>query len=133
MAGIEARSPKPLGIVTITFVEVAAVPSAASASRPPNLCYGLPLHRGRNAVELTIAAGDRVAGGSVYHLTDEVDEGPIAFQDWCFVHRGENAGDLWRRALAPIGAELLVKAAGHLSAYGFIPADDQEKLGREAR
>ncbi|OCP17364.1 MULTISPECIES: formyltransferase family protein [unclassified Ensifer] len=88
----------------------------------------LPLHRGRNAVDATMAAGDRIAGGSVYHLTDEMDGGPIAFQDWCFVREGETAADLWRRALAPIGVELLVKAADHLSAYGFIPADQQEQL-----
>jgi len=42
----------------------------------------LPLHRGRDAVCWTLRMGDKVAGGSVYWLTDVVDGGPIAAQGW---------------------------------------------------
>src|ERR1700722_3957415 len=63
----------------------------------------LPRHRGIAAVEWTILEGDPVAGGSVYHLAQGWDAGPIAAQDWCFVGKGETARDLWERALAPMG------------------------------
>ena len=86
----------------------------------------LPVHPGRHAVADAVAAGDRVTGGTVYHLTDAMDGGPIAFQDWCFIGRDEQSADLWRRALGPMGLELLLKATDHLEAYGFIPAEEQE-------
>lgn len=68
----------------------------------------LPLHRGRDAVKWTIRDGDRVAGGSVYWLTDVIDGGPIAAQDWCFVRPGDDASSLWRRELFPMGVRLLL-------------------------
>lgn len=68
----------------------------------------LPLHRGRDAVKWTIRDRDRIAGGSVYHLTDVVDGGPIAAQDWCFVRPGDTARTLWQRDLFPMGVRLLV-------------------------
>jgi methionyl-tRNA formyltransferase len=88
----------------------------------------LPLFRGRNAVEDALAAGQRVTGGTVYHLTPEMDGGPVAFQDWCFVETGDTASSLWRRALAPMGRELISRAAHHMDQHGFIPAEDQERL-----
>ncbi|WP_176526932.1 formyltransferase family protein [Rhizobium subbaraonis] len=118
--------PLDLLIAAHAFVYIPAKLRAAakwSIGYHPSL---LPLHRGRDAVNATIQAGDRVAGGSVYHLDDGYDTGPIAFQEWCFVHEGEAAEQLWRRALAPMGAELLVRAAHYLSAYDFLPAADQE-------
>jgi len=63
----------------------------------------LPRHRGIAAVEWTIASKDPIAGGSVYHLSDRMDEGAIAAQDWCFVYDDDDAKTLWRRALAPMG------------------------------
>ncbi|TRL32279.1 formyltransferase family protein [Rhizobium straminoryzae] len=88
----------------------------------------LPLYRGKTSVADAIAAGERITGGTVYHLTDEMDAGPVAFQDGCFIHNGEQAPDLWRQALAPMGLELLIRAADHLAAYGFIPAEEQAIL-----
>jgi methionyl-tRNA formyltransferase len=67
----------------------------------------LPRHRGRDAVRWTIHMGDPIGGGSVYWLTDSVDAGPIARQDWCHVHPGWDAHDLWRKRLFPLGVELL--------------------------
>ncbi len=69
----------------------------------------LPLHRGRDAVRWTIRDRDRVAGGTVYHLTSRVDGGPIAEQDWCLVRPGETAETLWRERLAPMGVALLTR------------------------
>lgn len=85
----------------------------------------LPLHRGRNAVEAAVEAGDKITGGTVFHLDEGFDTGPVVFQDWCFVGRDENARTLWRRALAPLGLDLLVRAASHLQDYGFVPAAEQ--------
>lgn len=69
----------------------------------------LPRHRGIAAVEWTVLEGDTIAGGSVYHLAAGWDAGPLAAQDWCFVVKGESARELWERALAPLGLELLKK------------------------
>ena len=86
----------------------------------------LPRHRGIAAVEWTIREGDPIAGGSVYHLADGWDAGPIAAQDWCFVGRGENARDLWERALAPMGLKLLTQVVQHARATGQLPAIQQD-------
>lgn len=70
----------------------------------------LPRHRGRDAVRWTIRMKDPVAGGSVYWLNETVDGGPIAAQDYCFVRPGDDASELWRRDLFPMGVRLLIKA-----------------------
>src|SRR5438046_7128379 len=67
----------------------------------------LPRHRGIAAVEWTIREGDPIAGGTVYHLADRMDAGAIAAQEWCFVKKDETARELWERALAPLGQNLL--------------------------
>lgn len=74
----------------------------------------LPLHRGRDAIRWTIRMGEKIAGGSVYWLTDTVDGGPIAAQDWCFVRPGDTAQDLWRRDLQPMGLRLLRRTIGDI-------------------
>ncbi len=86
----------------------------------------LPRHRGIAAVEWTIREGDAIAGGSVYHLADGWDAGAIAAQDWCFVAKGETARELWERALAPMGVELLTKVVRHAEEHGALPARPQD-------
>jgi glycine cleavage system regulatory protein/folate-dependent phosphoribosylglycinamide formyltransferase PurN len=87
----------------------------------------LPRHRGIAAVEWTILEGDPIAGGSVYHLADGWDAGAIAAQDWCFVVEGETARELWERALAPMGLELLTRVVRHARQYGELPARAQDE------
>lgn len=87
----------------------------------------LPRHRGIAAVEWTILEGDPIAGGSVYHLADGWDAGAIAAQDWCFVLKGENARQLWERALAPMGIALLAKVVHHARTEGVLPAFPQDQ------
>lgn len=86
----------------------------------------LPLHRGRDAVRWAVKMGDRITGGTVYWLTDNVDAGPIAAQDWCFIHPGDDAQSLWRRSLQPMGLRLfhqvLTDIAGGLLVK--IPQDE---------
>ena len=86
----------------------------------------LPRHRGIAAVEWTILEGDAIAGGSIYHLADGWDAGAIAAQDWCFVVRGEDARQLWERALAPMGLELLARVVRHVRDNDAVPATQQD-------
>ncbi len=87
----------------------------------------LPRHRGIAAVEWTILEGDSIAGGSVYHLADTMDAGAIAAQDWCFVVKGETARELWERALAPMGLDLLTRVVRHARQNGEVPAHAQDE------
>jgi len=87
----------------------------------------LPRHRGIAAVEWTILAGDPIAGGTVYHLADGWDAGPIAAQDWCFVGKGETARELWERALAPMGLRLLTQVVRHAIEHDRLPAQAQDQ------
>ncbi|NQW81502.1 MAG: formyl transferase [Polaromonas sp.] len=86
----------------------------------------LPRHRGIAAVEWTILEGDVIAGGSVYHLADGWDAGAIAAQDWCFVNKGETARELWERALAPMGIDLLRRVVQIARVQGSVPANPQD-------
>ena len=87
----------------------------------------LPRHRGIAAVEWTIREGDPIAGGSIYHLAERMDAGPIAAQDWCFVRKGETARELWERALAPLGLDLILKVLHEVRATGKLPARPQDE------
>lgn len=86
----------------------------------------LPLHRGRDAVRWTVRDGDRVTGGSVYHLTDAVDGGPLAAQDYVIVPPGSTASSLWRDHLFPLGLALFARVlsdieGGHVA---YVPQDE---------
>ena len=117
--------------VLLTIGSTAIVDAGARAkARLAALGYHpslLPRHRGSAAVEWTVKMGDAVAGGSIYHLEERLDAGAIAMQDWCHVRPGERAGDLWRRALAPMGLELTVRVLAHARAHGSVPAVRQDE------
>jgi len=87
----------------------------------------LPRHRGMAAVEWTVKEGDPVAGGTIYHLADKLDAGPIAAQDWIFVKNGESARELWERALAPLGLRLIMEVVRHARDEGELPATPQDE------
>jgi methionyl-tRNA formyltransferase len=87
----------------------------------------LPRHRGIATVEWTIQEGDPIAGGSIYHLAEQMDAGAIAAQDWCFVRKGETARELWERALAPMGLDLLVRVIREAKTTGKLPATPQDE------
>lgn len=86
----------------------------------------LPLHRGRDAVRWAVKMHDGITGGSVYWLSDNVDAGDLAAQDWCFIDPGEKPEDLWREKLFPMGVRLISKVLADL-ARGVIVAVPQEK------
>ncbi|MGQ7791257.1 formyltransferase family protein [Faunimonas sp. B44] len=107
-----------------TPAEVRAKARIAAVGYHPSL---LPRHRGIAAVEWTIKCGDPIAGGSVYHMSDEMDAGALAAQDWCFVYPGEDAGELWRRALAPMGLRLLTEVVDFVAEHGYCVARPQDE------
>lgn len=86
----------------------------------------LPRWRGIAAVEWTIEAKDPIAGGSVYHLTDEMDAGGIVLQDWCHVYPDDDAASLWRRELGPMGIRLLTEAVAMAARDGKVPSEEQD-------
>lgn len=88
----------------------------------------LPRHRGRDAVEWTIRMGDKVAGGSVYWLTDNVDGGPLAAQSWCWVRPGWDASKLWREELFPMGVRLLLKVLADLDRGVIVEETQPEEM-----
>jgi methionyl-tRNA formyltransferase len=103
--------------------EARAKASKAAIGYHPSL---LPRHRGIAAVEWTMKCRDPIAGGSVYHLSDGMDEGAIAAQEWCFVYPDDDAGSLWRRALAPMGLRLLMRVIGDVERRGYADAVEQD-------
>lgn len=88
----------------------------------------LPLHRGRDAVRWTIRMGDKVTGGTVYWLSKNVDAGPIAAQDWCFVPPGYDATRLWRELLQPMGVRLIAQTLEDLSAGTIVAVPQDEAI-----
>ena len=87
----------------------------------------LPRHRGIAAVEWTIREGDPIAGGTIYHLSERLDAGAIAAQDWVFVKKGETARELWERALAPLGLRLLAQVIDQAKTSGNLPSMPQDE------
>jgi methionyl-tRNA formyltransferase len=100
----------------------------------------LPRHRGRDAVRWTVHMGDPIAGGSVYWLTDNVDGGPIAAQDWCFVPRpyadrydmvsseDQLVSALWRQSLFPMGVRLLIQVLNDLQLGVMVEVPQEEEF-----
>lgn len=80
----------------------------------------LPAFKGRRAVQDALDAGEAITGGTVYWLTEAIDGGPAVvahgrrLQDQVEVLPNETAGELWRRALAPLGADLLLEAVASI-------------------
>lgn len=88
----------------------------------------LPRHRGRDAVRWTVHMGDPMAGGSVYWLTDRVDGGPIAAQEWCHVRPDWDASDLWREELFPMGVRLLGRVLSQLDSGVIVEVPQDEAV-----
>ena len=86
----------------------------------------LPLHRGRDAIRWTIRDGDKVTGGTVYHLSDRTDAGPIAAQEHLIVPRESTPESLWREHLAPLGVGLLLRVVADLKNGRWIQVPQDE-------
>ncbi|MFE5074272.1 formyltransferase family protein [Streptomyces halstedii] len=88
----------------------------------------LPLHRGRDAIRWAIRDGDKVTGGSVYHLTERTDGGPVAAQEHVLIPPDATAESLWREHLAPLGVRLLLRVVNDLANDVRIEVPQDEKL-----
>lgn len=86
----------------------------------------LPLHRGRDSVKWAIRMGERVTGGTVYRLSNRMDGGNILAQRHVFVRPGDTAEELWRRDLAPLGAELIRRVVLEISEKGHVEGEPQD-------
>lgn len=85
----------------------------------------LPLYRGRDAVRWQIKLRERVSGGTVYWLSDNMDAGDVAAQRHVFVGPKDTAESLWREKLYPLGLQLIAQVLGDLS-RGVIVAIPQD-------
>lgn len=85
----------------------------------------LPLHRGRDAVKWQARLGERVTGGTIYHLTDRVDGGPVALQRHLIVPAGIDYRQLWHDHLFPLGVDLIKEAAGYSDFGALLPTRPQ--------
>lgn len=86
----------------------------------------LPRHRGRDAVEWTIRMGDKIAGGTVYWLSEGADTGDIAAQEHCFVEPADDASTLWRRELFPLGLILIDRVLADLEGGKVVRVPQRE-------
>jgi methionyl-tRNA formyltransferase len=64
----------------------------------------------------------------VYWLTDSIDGGPIASQSHVLVHPDWDASDLWRKALFPLGVELLRKTLRDLENGVIVEVPQDEAM-----
>ena len=87
----------------------------------------LPRHRGRDAIRWALHMREPVTGGSVYWMDDGADTGPVVAQDWCHIRPGDDAMELWRRDLAPMGARLFTEVLTLLLAGGHCPGLAQDE------
>ncbi|UWQ92968.1 hypothetical protein K3727_09385 [Rhodobacteraceae bacterium M382] len=81
----------------------------------------LPNYKGRRAIRDALADGTRITGGTVYWMTDNIDAGPAVIVGGTRLRRpvqilpGESALSLWKRSLAPLGAEMITTAVRDIS------------------
>lgn len=88
----------------------------------------LPRHRGRDAVRWAVKMGDAVTGGTVFWLTDSVDAGPIAAQDWCFIRPDDTPSALWCRELFPMGLRLIENVLADVDAGRLVMVEQDEAV-----
>lgn len=88
----------------------------------------LPRHRGRDAIRWALRMHDAVTGGSVFWLDNNVDAGPIAAQEWCWIRPGDTAAELWRRDLMPLGLRLLQKVTADVQRGLLVRVPQDEAL-----
>ena len=87
----------------------------------------LPVHRGRDAIRWAIRMNERVTGGTVYRLSNRMDGGNIIDQRHIFIRPGDDARELWRRELAPLGVAMLTAAVARFAAAGFVNGAEQDE------
>ena len=92
----------------------------------------LPLYKGKNSIIDTVNSQDRVIGGSLYWLSDKMDGGDIAYQEFIPIdksaYNSPNAiKNLWINTLSPLGLTLFERAIIDLK-YGIIHRHPQKTI-----
>jgi methionyl-tRNA formyltransferase len=88
----------------------------------------LPLHRGRDAVQWTVRMGDKVSGGTVYKLSNQMDGGDILLQQHVLINpKTCTAESLWREELAPLGVRLISQAVAQIAEAGSVVGEKQDE------
>jgi methionyl-tRNA formyltransferase len=87
----------------------------------------LPRWRGAAPINRAIMAGDPETGVMVMRMEEGLDTGPIAMAERVPIDPDATAGDLHDR-LAPLGADLMVRALGALE-RGSLPLTPQPEAG----
>jgi methionyl-tRNA formyltransferase len=72
--------------------------------------------------------GDPVTGGTVYWLNQNVDGGPIAAQDWCWIRPEDNAMELWKSVLQPMGLRLFEKVLADIAGGTLVRVPQDESV-----
>src|SRR5262247_3981565 len=99
---------------------------------PPLGCFNLhgsllPRWRGAAPINRAIMAGDAESGVMVMKMDAGLDTGPVAMAERVPIGADMTAGDL-HDALAPLGADLMVRALGGLE-RGALQLTPQAKTG----
>lgn len=100
-------------LIVLANVHTAIHRAVRDAAPKSALCFHpslLPRHRGADAVEQTIAAGDTVAGVTIFEPNDDLDAGPIVYQQSCAVPEGATPSTLYHDLLVPMGVRLMALA-----------------------
>ena len=87
----------------------------------------LPLGRGRDSIRWSIKLGERLTGGTVYRLSNNVDGGDILAQEAVVVSRGETVSSLWRDKMQPLGVRLLLDVVSSHNSSGLVYGEAQDE------
>lgn len=88
----------------------------------------LPMHRGRDAVRWTVRMGDKVSGGTVYKLSNQMDGGDILLQQHVLINpKTCTAASLWREELAPLGVRLIGQTVAQIAEVGSVVGERQDE------
>jgi methionyl-tRNA formyltransferase len=87
----------------------------------------LPRWRGAAPIQRAIMAGDAETGVTIMQMEEGLDTGPVAMTERLAIGRDMTAGEL-RSALAPLGADLIVRALAAL-AKGALDTQPQSESG----
>lgn len=104
-------------LIVLANVSTRLHPDVRAAAPRGALCFHpslLPRYPGHDAVAQTIAAGDTVAGVTIFDpVGDDLDSGPIVLQQSCTVPVGATASTLYHQ-LVPIGVRLMALAVANV-------------------
>ena len=85
-----------------------SIPKHGTIQYHPSL---LPKYRGPSSINWPIARGDTETGLTIFRPTDGLDEGPVILQKTCPIAPDATLGDVYFKALFPLGVAAMMEAA----------------------